>query len=196
LRLDHTGERRISITRFLIKKWGLDVKNDVALLEVTTGGLLAAVKAGNAEIAAVQEPQITQGIRANIWNEPFINFPKEHGDYTYSTLNVRLDTIQKEPDTVQKFVRAVVRGIKALHANPTEAATIAAKEFPTMPPDDLKPTLDRSFADQLWSKDGFATREGWATALSVVRAADVLRQDVGYDEVVDMQFVETIRNSN
>jgi NitT/TauT family transport system substrate-binding protein len=185
-----------SITRFLIKKWGLDVKNDVALLEVTTGGLLAAVKAGNAEIAAVQEPQITQGIRANIWNEPFINFPKEHGDYTYSTLNVRLDTIQKEPDTVQKFVRAVVRGIKALHANPTEAATIAAKEFPTMPPDDLKPTLDRSFADQLWSKDGFATREGWATALSVVRAADVLRQDVGYDEVVDMQFVETIRNSN
>jgi NitT/TauT family transport system substrate-binding protein len=58
------------------------------------------------------------------------------------TLNVRLDTIQKEPDTVQKFVRAVVRGIKALHANPTEAATIAAKEFPTMPLDDLKPTLD------------------------------------------------------
>jgi NitT/TauT family transport system substrate-binding protein len=41
-----------SITRFLIKKWGLDVKNDVALLEVTTAGLSAAVKGGNAQIAA------------------------------------------------------------------------------------------------------------------------------------------------
>jgi NitT/TauT family transport system substrate-binding protein len=50
-----------SITRFLIKKWGLDVKNDVALVEVTTAGLSAAVKGGNAQIAAVQEPQITKG---------------------------------------------------------------------------------------------------------------------------------------
>jgi NitT/TauT family transport system substrate-binding protein len=184
-----------SITRFLIKKSGLDVKNDVTLLEVTTAGLLATVKAGHAQIAAVQEPQITQGIRQNIWGEPFFNFPREHGDYAYSTLNVRLDTIQKEPETVQKFVSAVVRGIKSTHANPAEAAAIAAKEFPTMPTDDLKPTLDRSFADELWSKDGFASREAWATSHSVVRAADVLKQDVSYDEVVDMQFVKAIQNS-
>jgi NitT/TauT family transport system substrate-binding protein len=184
-----------SITRFLLKKWGLDVKNDVAFLEVTTAGLLAVVKAGNAQIAAVQEPQITQGIRQNIWGEPFLNFPKEHGDYAYSTLNVRLDTIQKDPDTVQKFVRAVVRGLNFTHANPAEAAAIAAKEFPTMPPDDLKPTLDRSFADDLWSKDGFVSPEAWVTSHSVVRAADVLKQDVGYDAVVDMQFVNKLRNS-
>ena len=184
-----------SITRFLIKNWGLDVKNDVAFLEVTTAGLLAVVKAGNAQIAAVQEPQITQGIRQNIWSEPFLNFPKAHGDYAYSTLNVRLDTIQRDPDTVQRFVRAVVRGLKFTHVNPAEAAGIAAKEFPTMAPDDLKPTLDRSFADDLWSEDGFVSREGWATSHGVVRAADVLKQDVGYDEVVDMQFVNTLRNS-
>jgi NitT/TauT family transport system substrate-binding protein len=184
-----------SITRFLLKKWGLDVKNDVAFLEVSTAGLLAVVKAGNAQIAAVQEPQITQGIRQNIWGEPFLNFPKEHGDYAYSTLNVRLDTIQKDPETVQKFVRAVVRGLNFTHANPVEAAAIAAKEFPTMPADDLKPTLDRSFADDLWSKDGFVSPEAWATSHSVVRAADVLKQDVDYDEVVDMQFVKKLKNS-
>ena len=34
---------------------------------------------------------------------------------------------------------------------PTEAAEIAKKEFPTMPLDDLQATLDRSFADELWS---------------------------------------------
>ena len=40
-----------------------------------------------------------------------------------------------------------------------------------MAPDDLKPTLDRSFADDLWSEDGFVSREGWATSHGVVRAA-------------------------
>jgi NitT/TauT family transport system substrate-binding protein len=184
-----------SITRFLLKKWGLDVKTDVAVLELTAAGGPAAVKAGSAQIGAVQEPQITQGIRQNIWGEPFFNFPRQQGSYAYSTLNVRLDSIQKDPDTVQRFVRAVVRGLKATHADPAEAATIAAKEFPTMPPDDLKPTLDRSFSDDLWSNDGLVSREAWATSHSVVRAADVLKQDVGYDEVVDMQFVKSVQSS-
>jgi NitT/TauT family transport system substrate-binding protein len=182
-----------SITRFLLKKWGLDAKNDVSLIELTAAGVVAAVKSRNAQIGVVQEPQITQGIRENLWGEPFFNFPKENGDYAYSTLNVRLDTIQKEPETVQKFVRAVVRGLKATHADPSAAAAMAKKEFPTMAPEDLKATLDRSFADQLWSKDGFVSREAWATAHSVVRNADVLKQDVGYDEVVDMQFVQAVQ---
>ena len=156
---------------------------------------MAAVKAGSAQIAVVQEPQITQGIRQNIWGEPFLNFPKENGAYAYSTLNVRLHFIQNDRETVQKFVRAVVRGLKATHADPSRnAAAIAKKEFPTMPAEYLKATLDRSFADQLWSTDGFVTRDAWATSHSVVRSADVLKQDVGYDAVVDMQFVKMLQN--
>jgi NitT/TauT family transport system substrate-binding protein len=184
-----------SITRFLLKKWGLDAKNDVVLVELTAAGVVAAVKTGNAQIAVIQEPQITQGIRQNNWGEPFFNFPKEQGAYAYSTLNVRLDSIQKDPDTVQRFVRAVVKGLKATHADPAETAVIAKKEFPTMAVDDLKATLDRSFSDQLWSKDGFVSREAWATAHNVVRGADILKQDVGYDDVIDMQFVRSIQTA-
>jgi NitT/TauT family transport system substrate-binding protein len=182
-----------SITRFLLKKWGLDAKNDVTMIELTANGIVAAVKTGNAQIGVVQEPQITQGIRNNLWGEPFFNFPKENGDYAYSALSVRLDTIQKDPETVHKFVRAVIRGLKATHADPAKAAAIAKQEFPTMAAEDLKATLDRSFADELWSPDGFVSPEAWATAHSVVRNADVLKQDVGYGQVVDMQFVQAVK---
>jgi NitT/TauT family transport system substrate-binding protein len=178
-----------SITRYLLGTWGLDTKKDVTLLESTVAGTLAAVKVGQATIANSTEPTLTQGIRQGIWEEPFYSVPKEMGPYAYSTLNVRLDSIQKDPATVRAFVKAVIEGLEYTYAHPDEASAIAAKEFPTMPPEDVKATLDRTFADQLWSRDGSISRQSWATAEKVVRGANIWTQDVAYDDIIDTQFV-------
>jgi NitT/TauT family transport system substrate-binding protein len=179
-----------SIMRYLVVKWGLDIKKDVTLLETTTPGILAAVKQGQAQIAIAAEPMLTQGIRQNIWAEPFFNVPKELGPYAYSTLNIRLESIQKDPETVRKFVRATIRALRLTHDHHDEAMAIAQKEYPTMPPEDLKATLDRCFADEMWSRDGMISEQSWITAQSVVRAADILKADVPYDDIIDMQFVK------
>jgi NitT/TauT family transport system substrate-binding protein len=178
-----------SITRYLLKKWGLEARTDVTLVEMTTPAILAAVRGGRAEIGVSSEPMLTQGVKNGVWSEPIINVPKELGPYAYSSINVRLETIQKEPELVQKFVRAVVRGIKYVYADPEGAATLAKKEFPTMPLDDLRATLDRTFADELWSKDGMITQQAWNTGEAVVLAAGILKKPVPYDDIIDMRFV-------
>jgi NitT/TauT family transport system substrate-binding protein len=179
-----------SITRYLLKKWGLDARTDVTLVEMTTPAIFAAVRGGRAEIGVSSEPMLTQGVKQGIWSEPIINIPKELGPYAYSSINVRLETIQKEPELVQKFVRGVVRGLKYVYADPEGAAVLAKKEFPTMPLDDLRATLDRTFADGLWSRDGMITQEAWNTGESVVLAAGILKQAVPYDHIIDMRFVK------
>jgi NitT/TauT family transport system substrate-binding protein len=184
-----------SILRYLLGKWKLDAKRDVTLLEVPNSAVPAAVKSGQAMIGVSTEPMITQGIRQGFWSEPFLNIPKELGPYAYSTINVRLDTIQKEPETVRGFVKGMVKGLKLLYGDPNEAAEIAKKQFPTMALDDLKATLERSFRDQMWSKDGMITKEAWATGSSVVREAGILKSDVKYEEIIDMSFVESVRAS-
>jgi NitT/TauT family transport system substrate-binding protein len=184
-----------SITRYFLKKWNLDVKRDVTLIETANSATIAVVKGKQAQIGEATEPYVTQGVRHSIWGEPFINVPNELGPYAYSTFNVRLDTIQKDPELVRAFVRGMAKGLKFLYSNRAEAAEIAKKQFPTMPLDDLKATLDRSFADELWSRDGMISREAWATASAVVRSADILKSDVKYDEIIDMSFVDSIRSS-
>lgn len=180
-----------SIMRYLVGKWGLDVKKDVKLLETTTPGILAAVKQGQAQIAITSEPFLTQGVRQGIWDEPFFNVPKELGPYAYSTLNIQLASIKKDPETVRAFVHAMIRALRLTHEHHDEAVAVAEKEFPTMAPDDLKATLERCFADEMWSHDGMVSAESWATAQNVVRAADILKADVAYDEIIDMQFVKS-----
>src|SRR5216683_7416366 len=127
-----------SITRYLLKKWKLDAKTDVTVVETANSAILAAVKGRRAQLGCSTEPYITQGVRQGIWDEPFFNVPKEFGPYAYSTINIRQDSIQKEPEVVRGFVRGMVKGLKFLYANPTESADIAKKQFPTMPLEDLK----------------------------------------------------------
>ena len=182
-----------SITRYLLKKWGLQVKTDVTLVETANSAILAAVRGKQAQIGCSTEPFITQGIRQGIWDEPFFNVPKELGPYAYSTINIRLDSIKKEPEVVRGFVRGMMKGLKFLYANQQESAEIAKKQFPTMPLDDLKATLDRSFADEMWSKDGLISRAAWETGKAVVMDAGILKTDVPYDDVIDMSFVESLR---
>jgi NitT/TauT family transport system substrate-binding protein len=182
-----------SITRYLLAKWKLDAKKDVTLIETANSATIAVVRGKQAQIGEATEPFVTQGVRNNVWSEPFLNVPKELGPYAYSTLNVRLETIQKEPELVRSFVRGMVKGLKLIYADPDEAGAIAKAQFPTMPIDDLRATLDRSFKDEMWSRDGIVTRPAWATASAVVREAGILKSDIKYDEIIDMSFVEAVR---
>jgi NitT/TauT family transport system substrate-binding protein len=184
-----------SITRYLLQKWNVDIKKDLTLIEAANAAVLPAVRGKQAQIGCSAEPYITQGVAQSIWNEPFFNVPKELGPYAYSTFNVRLDSIKKEPEVVRAFVRGMMKGLKDVYADKEGAAAVARKQFPTMPMDDMKATLDRSYADDLWSRDGMVSKQAWDTCKAVVMAANVLKVDIGYDEIIDMSFVESLRSS-
>jgi len=94
---------------------------------------------------------------------------------------------------VRAFVRGMAKGLKLIYANPAEASEIAKAQFPTMPIEDLRATLERSFKDELWSRDGLISPQSWTTASAVVREAGILKADIKYEEIIDMSFVEAIR---
>ncbi len=178
-----------SITRYvIIKKAGLAL-SDVTLVESTAAGDLAAVRSGQAEIGVGTEPVVTQGIREKIWSEPFYNVPKMLGPYAYSTLNIRLESLQNDPATVKAFVDSVLEGLRYTHEHPDGAMQIAKAEFPTMPEADMRATMDRSYADEIWSRDGAISHQSWDTAKDVVMTAGLLKQDIAYDAIIDTRFV-------
>ena len=184
-----------SITRYLLKKWKLDATKDVTLIETANSAILPVVRNKQAQIGCSTEPFVTQGVRSGVWGEPFINIPKMMGPYAYSTFNLRLDSIKKTPGLVEGFVHGMMKSLKFVDKNHDEAAELAKKQFPTMSLDDLKATLNRSFADDLWSKDGTVSRASWDTAKAVVMGAGILKKDVKYDEIIDMSYVDKFKAS-
>ncbi|HEV2571411.1 MAG TPA: ABC transporter substrate-binding protein [Beijerinckiaceae bacterium] len=193
--LNFYGGTPYSITLYMLNKWKLNPKSDVTLKEMATGAIIATVKAGAAQIAVTTEPVLTRGVNEGIWSEPILNVPQDLGPYAYSTLNVRLASIKEDPKTVAAFVRGIIKGLKFTDTHHEETLAIAKKEFPTMSLEDLKATIDRSFADSIWSKDGMISPESWKTGEAVVLEAGILKKPVAYDEIIDMQFVKSTQAS-
>lgn len=182
-----------SITRYLLNKHGL-TETDTPLIESADAtAALAIVQQGQAQVAVVSEPILGRGIAEGIWGEPFYNVPKELGPYAFSTLNIRQDSIEKDPETVEAFTRALKRSLEFTDTKRAESFAVARLEFPTLEPAVLQRTLDRSYADELWEFSGEVTPASLETALAVVRASGVLKDSaapVKYDAIVDMSFVK------
>jgi NitT/TauT family transport system substrate-binding protein len=183
-----------NVLRYFLKKWNLDPRKDVTLIEVGNSSIVpASIKSKQADIGVSSEPFITQLYRAGLWTQPIFNAGKELGPFTDTALSVRGDTIEKDPVTVRGFVKAVVRALVYADAHRAEMLDFAKTEFPTASEEDLKASLDRSFADGIYSTDGFITKESWATGEAIVREAGILKQPVSYDEVINMRFVNEVR---
>ncbi|WP_068783865.1 ABC transporter substrate-binding protein [Paenibacillus phocaensis] len=180
-----------SIIRYLAGEWGLGLDKDLKLKEVDTGAIPAVLQQKQGDVAVVTEPMLTQGIEEGIWGEPFYNVPRELGPYAYSTINIKLDNITGDPDTVRKFVEGIHQGLEFIRDNKEESMEIAKLEFPSMAEELLQATIDRSYEDAMWEFSGQISEEAVNTGLAVVRSAGLLKDEsIGYDDIVDTQFVK------
>lgn len=177
------------LTRYLLLNLGLDPDKDVTLLENADASTVnALIQMGQGQIGNGGEPQISDGIAAGIWEEPFYKFP-DLGDFSYSVVGVKKSTIENDPETVQKFVNAMLKALKVVHEQPDVAREVLDIEFATMTEAGKEASLRRAYEDNLWSKDGWISEEAVHLDMDVLIQSGIFQGEYSYDELVDMQFV-------
>ena len=180
------------LTRYLILQCGLDPDRDVTLMENADASTVTAMlQHGQGDIGNGGEPQISEGITAGIWEEPFVKFP-DLGDYAYSIIGVRRSTIENDPDTCRKFVRAMLKALTAVQEDPALAARVLEMEFSTLTEAGRAAALGRAYDDCLWSEDGIITPRAVDMTMTVLAASGLYEDEWAYDQLVDMRFVEEL----
>jgi NitT/TauT family transport system substrate-binding protein len=175
--------------RWLVVDIGLDPNKDIEPVnQADMAAVLAMVKNGVVDMAITQEPFITTGVEQGVWDQPFYSYPAL-GDYPYSVVSVRQSTITSEPQVVQAFVDAVLEALSLATKDRPAIEAMTRKEFPTLSQDGVKATLDRIYADKIWSTDGMVSEQGYARDMDVVVKTGAFTKSVPYGNVVDMQFV-------
>ena len=180
------------LTRYLVQQVCLDPDKDVTLIENADASTVTAMlQHGQGDIGNGGEPQIMEGVTAGIWEEPFVKFP-DLGDYAYSVIGVKKSTIENDPDTCLKFVRAMMKALQAVQEDHDLAARILEKEFSTLTEEGRAAALTRAYEDNLWSPDGVISPEAVTMTMTVLQASGLYESDYTYEELVDMRFVEQI----
>ena len=180
------------LTRWLVKSVGLDPDTDVTLSENADASTVTAMlRYGQGDIGNGGEPQISEGVTAGIFEEPFVKFP-DLGDYAYSVIGVKKSTIENDPETCEAFVRAMLRALEAVQTDRALAERVLAIEFATLTEEGRKAALDRAYEDQLWSPDGFISQQAVDTCMEVVTISGLYEGGWDYQQMVDMRFVEAL----
>ena len=180
------------LTRYLVKSVGLDPDRDVTLSENADASTVTAMlRYGQGDIGNGGEPQISEGVTAGIFEEPFIKFP-DLGDYAYSVIGVKQSTIDNDPDTCERFVRAMLRALQVVQTDRATAERVLAIEFSTLTEEGRQAALDRAYEDHLWSEDGFISKAAVDTCMEVVSISGLYDGTWDYEKIVDMQFVEQL----
>ena len=180
------------LTRYLIKTVGLDPDTDVTLLENADASTVTAMlKYGQGDIGNGGEPQISEGVTADIFEEPFVAFP-DLGDYAYSVIGVKKSTMENDPETCAAFVRAMVKALRTVQEDPETAARVLAIEFSTLSEEGRAAALNRAYEDELWSVDGFISQAAVDTCMEVVSISGLYDGTWDYASMVDMRFVEAL----
>ena len=180
------------LTRYLVKTVGLNPDTDVTLLENADASTVTAMlKYGQGDIGNGGEPQISEGVTEGIFEEPFVSFP-DLGDYAYSVIGVKQSTITDQTETCAAFVRALVKALYTVQNDRAAAERVLALEFPTLSEEGRKAALDRAYADQLWSVDGFISQAAVDTCMNVLTISGLLDSTWNYADMVDMQFVKAL----
>lgn len=177
------------LTRYLVQQVGLNPDKDLTLIENADASTVTAMlQHGQGDIGNGGEPQIMEGVTAGVWEEPFVKFP-DLGDYAYSVIGVKRSTIENDPYTCQKFVRAMQRALKAVQEDHALAARILEKEFSTLTEEGRAAALKRAYEDNLWSVDGVISPAAVDMTMTVLQSSGLYQGSYTYEGLVDMQFV-------
>ncbi|QAT48404.1 ABC transporter substrate-binding protein [Caproiciproducens sp. NJN-50] len=185
----HGGSPNL-LTRYLLINLGLDPEKDVRLVEnADAATVVSMLQNGNGDIGNGAEPQICEGISKGIWEEPFYKFT-DLGDFSYSVLSVKKSTIEKDPETVQKFVSAMKKALKVVQDDHDTAKKVLKLEFPTLSDAEIQASLDRAYQDNLWSPDGIISKQAVTTDMDMLLKTGIYTGSYSYDTLVDMEFVK------
>ncbi len=181
------------LTRYLLTTCGLDPDKDVTLIENADASTVTAMlQHGQGDIGNGGEPQISEGVTAGIWEEPFVKFP-DLGDYAYSVLGVKRSTIENDPETCLAFVRAMIKALKAVQEDHELAARVLEMEFSTLSEEGRAAALERAYEDNLWSVDGVISEAAVEMTMTVLRSSGLFDEPYSYEDAVDMRFVEMLQ---
>ncbi|MGH6877675.1 MAG: ABC transporter substrate-binding protein [Rhizomicrobium sp.] len=125
--------------RAILHEAGLDPEKDVQIVRIgSLAGLFAALKSGQIDGYVLSPPSPQQAEKAGV-GKVFIDLSKgelpslAHMDYM--TLCSTNDFVERHPDTVRAFVKAIQQGNDWMRAHRGETEQIMQQPFPNVPSD-------------------------------------------------------------
>ena len=177
-----------SVAKRLLEKAGLKVGVDATIVPVNPGTEIAAMLAGQADIAIAYQPSVAaaeaQGAKV------VFDFSSYIGPFCNTGIMVLPSTIQKDPEMVQALVTSFEEASRLTYADPDFAKEVARKEFPDLPPEVVDAAIDAQLEYLIPAQSVVVKEDQWQNLIDMQIYLGNVKGEVPFDEIIDNSFAE------
>jgi ABC-type nitrate/sulfonate/bicarbonate transport system substrate-binding protein len=193
LSVSRFGSNSDYATRKILLKWGLRPDIDVAILQIPGGQpvRLAAVQSRQVH-GMVAQPPVTNLARK--FNLNILAEPEDFGGaYPTTPIASRSSYIREKPETVRKFMRALIEGIHVYKTQKEFSKNVMAKYIKVKDPEVLEDSYQ--FFSRLVPAKPYPTLEGIKEALAELGEKDPKARATRPEDFADLSFVRELEES-
>lgn len=179
------------VFEYILKKKGIDPKQDLTIVQNIDFGSTAAAFAGDgasADYTVEFEPHAT-GLE--ITGDGFVvaSLGIESGYVPYTAYAARKSFLEEHPETVQHFTNAIQKGLFYVNSHsPKEIAEVIQGHFPETDLNTIAIIVERYQNQDTWKNDTIFSEESFRLLESILHDAGELKETVPYTELVTTAF--------
>lgn len=170
---------------YILTKNGINPKTDLTIdTSVAFAAMQGAFIGGTGDFVSLFEPNATQVEKAG-FGYIVASLGELGGVIPYTSYSARNSYINNNPQIIEKFTRAIQKGLDFVHNNSNEKiANIIAKEFPDSKIEDIILTIEQYKKTNTWPKTTNFTEESFNHMQDIMQNANQLEKRVNYNDLI------------
>ncbi len=168
-----------------LKQNGIDPKKDVNIdTSVAFAAMSGAFISGIGDFVSLFEPNALQLEQQGL-GYVVSSIGELGGVVPYTSYSARISYIEKNPDTIEKFTRAIQKGLDYVHNHSDEeVAEAIMSEFPDTSKNDLTKVIKRYREIEAWPTTTVFSKESFDHLQEIMQEANELDEKVSFDELM------------
>jgi NitT/TauT family transport system substrate-binding protein len=177
-----------SVAKRLLEQAGLKVGTDATIITVNPGTEIAAMLAGQADIAIAYQPSVAaaeaQGAKV------VFDFSNYIGPFCNTGIMVLPSTPQRDPEMVQALVASFEEASRKTYADPAFAKEVARKEFPDLPAPVVEAAIDAELKYLIPAQSVIVKQDQWKNLMDMQVYLKNVKGTVPFDQIIDNSWAE------
>lgn len=180
------------VFEYILKKQGIDPKNDLTIIQNIDFGITAqAFASGQADYTCEFEPAATS-LELEGTGKVVASLGIESGKVPYTAFAAKKSYIEKHPDIIQGFTNAIQKGMDYVASHtPEEIAKVIAPQFAETDNDTLVMIVTRYYEQDTWKEDQIFEEESLTLLEDILKEAGELSARVPYEDIIIREYAET-----
>jgi len=174
-----------------LREHGIDSNKDVNIdTSVAFAAMEGAFIGGNGDFVTLFEPNATS-VEKNGFGHVVAYIGDLGGVVPYTAYNARRSYIMENKDVIEKFTRAVNKGLEYVYNNSSEdVAKIVSEYFPDTSLSDMITIVNRYKEGEAWKKNITINEDEWNHIQEIMKASSELDEFVEYDKLIFDEYFD------